>query len=245
MNGERVEQGAFPWMVAVMIREDNGNFSPWCTGFLIDSRHVLSAAHCFDKIERGLYSTRIGDIYHAKGTRYDVVNVVKHQGYRPRFYYDDIAMLTLDRDVTFPGFNPVCLPDEQMSRRNLETQGTTVAGWGAARAGGMMSDVLMRLSSIPVISNRECNRTFRERLTGFRDQFPRGVTAGFLCAGFPQGGKDSCNGDSGGPLMIRDNGRWVVVAIVSFGYDCGRPGFPGGYTRISHYMNWIRRHMSS
>ena len=50
-----------------------------------------------------------------------------------------------------------------------------------------------------------------------------------------QGGADSCQGDSGGPLNC--NGK--LAGIVSFGIGCGRPMYPGIYTKVEHYTSWI------
>lgn len=63
-----------------------------------------------------------------------------------------------------------------------------------------------------------------------------------ICAG-GESGKDSCRGDSGGPLMTvntsRDN-NWYAAGIVSFGpTPCGFENWPGIYTRVSSYVNWI------
>jgi secreted trypsin-like serine protease len=64
-----------------------------------------------------------------------------------------------------------------------------------------------------------------------------------ICAGTMEGGKDSCQGDSGGPLWVRDvSGRFKMVAgITSWGSGCARPDFPGVYTRLAVFSEWVRQ----
>ncbi|KAM9456747.1 polyserase-2-like [Clarias gariepinus] len=62
-----------------------------------------------------------------------------------------------------------------------------------------------------------------------------------LCAGLLQGGKDSCQGDSGGPLVIKQGSQWIQAGIVSFGKECALENFPGVYSRISQYQDWISK----
>lgn len=66
------------------------------------------------------------------------------------------------------------------------------------------------------------------------------LTSGQICAGgIP--GKDSCKGDSGGPLMYENGRTWEVVGVVSFGpTPCGLPNVPGVYTKVHEYNDWIR-----
>lgn len=62
-----------------------------------------------------------------------------------------------------------------------------------------------------------------------------------ICAGLVKGGKDSCFGDSGGPLACLINESNLLVGVVSFGpdEDCGKANSPGIYSKISIVRNWI------
>ena len=65
-----------------------------------------------------------------------------------------------------------------------------------------------------------------------------------ICAG-GENGKDSCSGDSGGPLMYFDmeEQRWFAEGVVSFGIMCGEAGWPGVYTHLPKYYDWILQHL--
>lgn len=66
------------------------------------------------------------------------------------------------------------------------------------------------------------------------------ITHSMICAGYDQGGKDTCRGDSGGPLSIIKNGVRLLIGITSWGYECGRPYFPGVYASVSAIRPWIK-----
>lgn len=86
------------------------------------------------------------------------------------------------------------------------------------------------------VSRAQCNQVYGSRNVILNEKQ--------MCAGGEKG-KDSCNGDSGGPLMTIDHSNKLqpymyCAGIVSFGPKaCGMEGWPGVYTRVSAYMDWI------
>lgn len=65
-----------------------------------------------------------------------------------------------------------------------------------------------------------------------------------ICAGGEEG-RDTCVGDSGGPLMMKsDNGTWYATGVVSFGISCGTKGWPGVYTDVVKFLPWIKAQMA-
>ncbi|CAG7731808.1 unnamed protein product, partial [Allacma fusca] len=62
-----------------------------------------------------------------------------------------------------------------------------------------------------------------------------------ICAGHPEGGKDACQGDSGGPL----NHEGKMVGITSWGYGCAQAAYPGVYTEVSYFTEWVQSTISA
>lgn len=158
---------------------------------------------------------------------------IAHEEYRPlsRNQLYDIALLRLSYDVPVTNYiKPICLPSNNNVGNKLY-----VAGWGKTEVSSASS--VKRKLALPQADKDYCSRVYSVNA---------GLQLGFgqICAG-GQNGKDSCRGDSGGPLMelVRgSNGRgsWKAVGIVSFGpTPCGLEGFPGVYTRVGDFVPWI------
>ena len=63
--------------------------------------------------------------------------------------------------------------------------------------------------SVPVIDNDSCQQMFKK--SGHK----KTIRDSFLCAGYKDGKKDSCEGDSGGPLMWQaEDGRYTQKASL-------------------------------
>ncbi|KAK3529561.1 hypothetical protein QTP70_031977, partial [Hemibagrus guttatus] len=66
-----------------------------------------------------------------------------------------------------------------------------------------------------------------------------------LCAGRMQGGIDACHGDSGGPLICKQNDTHYIYGVVSWGDGCGKKNKPGVYARVTKFLDWINEKMRS
>uniref|UniRef100_G3UN79 Peptidase S1 domain-containing protein n=1 Tax=Loxodonta africana TaxID=9785 RepID=G3UN79_LOXAF len=65
------------------------------------------------------------------------------------------------------------------------------------------------------------------------------LTSHMLCAGYLDGRADACQGDSGGPLVCPDGGTWHLVGVVSWGHGCAELNYPGIYTKVAAFLDWI------
>ena len=130
--------------------------------------------------------------------------------------------------------SPICLPGYE---EDIAPAGTdvTVAGWGATIEGGVPADMLQEVT-VQVTDMNKCRQVYRS-LAGVD------LVSGIMCAGFDKGGKDACQGDSGGGLLVQDpvTSQWTQVGIVSAGIGCARRDIPGLYTRLDNYVNWINK----
>lgn len=244
VGGQEVRPFSYTWMAALDKATYGPNHRLLCGASLISPRHILTAAHCFQKDDNKTpekFSIRLRAHNVNSGTRYGIQTITIHPDYDFVENYDDIAVLTLEKEVPVSrSLLPICLPEAELSNRaKLTGQSAMVLGWGHTSYGGINSRVLQQ-ATVPIVDTAECNSIYKKIPSG---TFSRGITNNFLCAGLEEGGKDACQNDSGGPLQIKDGNRFVQVGIVSFGYGCAEPGYPGVYTRVGPYVPWINRVM--
>ncbi|XP_023306032.2 trypsin zeta-like [Lucilia cuprina] len=199
-------------------------YSHTCGGSIYSETIVLTAAHCIIatvpsqlKVVAGANIKNGND-----GVMVPVKEIIMHENYNPKNYNNDVAILLLAVPLPLNQFTirPIELIDDEPTAGTM----TTITGWGALVEGGDSPSFLQEVK-IPVVSLDECN-----------EDYLGGITEYMLCAGLRgQGGKDSCQGDSGGPLTIRNK----LAGIVSWGYGCARPEYPGVYANVWTLKSWI------
>ena len=212
------EAPATPWAVALF---DGGTF--FCGGALIAPDKVVTAAHCTvartalgvrDRVPADLTAVAgRADLDTAEGRAVRVASLWRHPAFTEVSAGDDVATLTLAAPLPY---RPIRIADAVPGQ-------ATVYGWGRTAELGAPSRRLREVD-VPIRADAECAAEVPDYRPG-----------GMLCAGYPQGGKDACEGDSGGPLTVAGE----LVGLVSYGRGCARPNQPGVYTRLSRYQDQL------
>ncbi|XP_046658603.1 CLIP domain-containing serine protease 2-like [Homalodisca vitripennis] len=255
IGGKQAALGQYPWIVRLgYATNDEGNVVGIyeCGGAIISPRYVLTAAHCStDHMRKNLLEVRIGEHYTESdpdcvdgecAPRVQDIGVEEescHLNYLGHEEFsNDICLLRLQEPIVFSDFvQPICLPVfNNIIEHNFEGEYLEVAGWGHFSMGteSIFGSHTLLTVSVPVQSNVFCTEKYRGHTEIFSTQ---------MCAG-GEPGKDSCSGDSGGPLMkpfsINTSTRYFLIGIVSVGpKKCGVDPIPGIYTSVAKYITWI------
>ena len=230
IGGRPAEKNEYPWMVVLV---DSENYT-LCGGSLITSRTVLSAAHCRTP---AAVSVKDHDLSKKDGEQViKVIRFIRHPKYTdeidesPNF---DFALAHLFKRVQYSNIlYPVCLP---RPRRNYEQREVVTTGWGIFDLDTGDRAKILQEVELRTITNLQCiTDTVYSK---------KNITPATICARAP--GKDSCIGDSGGPLLAYEGGRryFSVIGVTSFGEGCAFPDAPGVYARVSKVLKWIRKYM--
>ncbi|XP_012288932.1 trypsin 3A1 [Orussus abietinus] len=218
----------FPWVV--IIRRENVYH---CAGTLITRRHVVTAAHCLKNSVEGDFIIVPGETNRASdrpGVEHKVKTIYSHERFNPYDFNNDIAVMELETPVQLSStVQTLCLPDNQYV--DYTGRMATAVGWGRTEEDGILSSQLLKVD-VPILSQEECDRS------GYAEHR---VTENMFCAGYLDGGRDACRGDSGGPLQVLGpNGHYEFAGIISWGRGCARPRFPGVYAKMTNYLGWLK-----
>ncbi|XP_014253033.1 trypsin-7-like [Cimex lectularius] len=237
VGGRETEVNEYPWMALLTYENEF-----YCGGTLLNSKYVLTAAHCTKGFNASKIKVRL--LEHDRKTDTEsmtierkVVSAIKHPGFSLTTLDNDIALLQLDQEVEIDDeLMPACLPPP---KKSFAGETGIVTGWGVTSASKIRwrgksvkasTSPVLRELEVPIMSNEQCRNSEYSKSQ---------ITDNMLCAGYEKGGKDSCQGDSGGPLHVVDNDNHMVVGVVSWGEGCAKPKHPGVYCRVNRYLPWI------
>ncbi len=247
VGGGLASAGEYPWQVALI---SSGYSNPYngqfCGGSLIDEEWVLSAGHCVE--DNGLITdpddidvlvgTNVlsqGPTSGSSGQRINVDAIYLYPGFNYGSNDEvnkDASLLHLESPAVLSSLvSTITLASPTDTSQVAPGVTSTVTGWGyTSETSGVTVDALREVQ-VPIVSYATC-------MAGYGGQFQLS-DAYHLCAGLAAGGKDSCYGDSGGPLIVPGGSGWLLAGIVSFGVGCAEPNYYGIYSRVSYFKSWI------
>lgn len=242
VGGQDALYGEFPWQAHIKLNRQQ------CGGVLLNNFYVLTAAHCIYKVPLeeikvllGVYDIQDHSRQEFPPQTFSIVEKKIH----PSFKYQqshpdryDVALLKLDKAAQYQAnVVPICLPQSDW---NFQGWKGVITGWGKTdnSLGNRYGTRLLQKVEVPIISNEVCEKWHMTRGIEIK------VSPEMMCAGYEDGKKDACVGDSGGPLMVVVNGRWTLAGLVSAGFGCAQKRQPGIYHRVTFSVDWIRANLS-
>jgi len=210
-----------------------------CGGTIVNKKYIITAAHCTEyqgatitNVNVAIGEQNICDgLTNEGGSFISAKRVINHPDYGN--HDNDIALLELSKEITFTDrIKPACLPTSEI--KDYSGWASTISGWGGtiAYAPGnrphQPQQCELKESFIQVLSptDEKCSSYLKTTTSKSK-----------LCAWAK--GTDTCQGDSGGPLTVAENGKFVLIGVVSYGSGCAHTT-PGIYARVQGFLPWIK-----
>jgi hypothetical protein len=236
------------WKSLVLVQAEVSGKQSLCGGTVISPQWVLTAGHCVAGKQAADFSIIEGiDDLKSSGHKLRVDRVVLHENYISEPPRNDIALLHITSEATSPS---QALMSRNLAQAKLRPgTNTMLAGFGLTTVqplsgahSGSVSDHLLQVG-LPFVERSACARIIANVYHMQPTQMDF-LDESTICAGDPvQGGRDACNGDSGGPLAVNLNSRQVQAGVVSWGPGCGLRDTVGIYTSIGYFETWIRQNV--
>ncbi len=228
-GGTNADISEFPWQIYL----EAGNYT--CGGSIIAGNWIITAAHCTKDdfnvtipasemiVTVGANNPRIA----TEGKDYLVSEVIVNDLYDSNTLENDIALLRLSEPVNFTNAQPIKLVSANDAAAGVTDPGVLswVTGYGLTKVRPATYPSTLQKVQLPIVSNSQASTVW--------DKIP----STDLMAGYDNGNKDACIGDSGGPLIVPVSNGYKLAGLVSWGSsNCNTYG---AYTRVSLFESWI------
>lgn len=238
VGGVKANVSNFPFHVLITIYHpyEGRTRVQLCGGSIISRKLILTAAHCMvlasSKVTVHVSKNKI----RSDGLVYEVEKLIVHPKYDKVTNCNDIGIMKLRRSLQYSrNVRNVFLPRKDGNYDDVKL--VRVMGFGAtsfSRTTASPNPFLLT-TTLTLFSDNYCEAKWGKEIYKRKKM---------LCAGAKGGGKDTCTGDSGSPMVaLRRNNYYIVLGITSFGHECGKSIAPGIYVRVQFYLKWILKMM--
>jgi len=213
-----------PWAVAVFAFD--GKDTIMCSGTLISKRHVITSAHCktVTQVAVGEHNLDIND----GEETIKPINQIPYPGYENGAEADDLMIVVLEKEVNNKFAKPALLPKE-----NEKFGEYIVSGFGAKTKSKARSAYLRTEELSDIGSDESCYK-----ISPFYnpDKHICGENLDDIFLG-------PCNGDSGGPWVVKNEHGEAILAGVHKDGTCNNDYIPHMAVRVSHpkFLKWIKK----
>lgn len=233
MNGillTPAEKVRYNFFCSICPRYEN---TPFCGGSYIGKNYVITAAHCVNDFKDAPLSIQVQfnkDTLNSKGDIFDILKIIIYPAYNPENVNNDIAILVLDGIPSLSSINRILIPNSNIFY-NIDRK-NTIIGFGKTNTENQSNNLKKG-----IVKNICKENTF------YHDS---DITPSMFLAGdnkkIDGENVDSCQGDSGGSLFSIENDKLFLVGVTSWGKGCGLSGYPGIYTKVFNFRDWIKKH---
>ncbi|KAJ2402678.1 hypothetical protein GGI23_000539 [Coemansia sp. RSA 2559] len=283
IGGTDASQGEYPFMAFLMV--DDGSLTAFCGGTIIARQWILTAGHCvvdeasevgnalaanltaqrhkapalqrmkkggkargaFTAVKASKVKVGVGNVYNAQTRKYAVSKVYMHPDLNLDYFDNDVALLKLKKKLSFgAAVQPIHIDTDAVA------DGLTVTGvgWGKTTLASQTTAAALQQVDLRIGDEALCKR--------IRPEFDSN-NGDYICVTTPDG-RDTCSGDSGGPLLRRcsddqgltgtaGSGPWLQLGITSYGDNaerdsdtvCASASGAGFYTHVATYLPFISK----
>ncbi|XP_053687225.1 brachyurin-like [Sabethes cyaneus] len=232
-GGWAAAPGQFPYQIALL--SHFAGATGLCGATVLTDYYILTAAHCVQNAQGGIAIIGAHDRTANEPSQqflpFEASGIRIHEGYIPTNMRNDIAVVRMNSLIIFSNrIQPVRIPNS-IDTRDFAGLTGTVSGFGRTSDSSTAESAVIRFASNPIMAEADCLARWDNNANIIQPQN--------ICLS-GEGGRSPCNGDSGGPLTVAEDGRSLQVGIISFGSAAGCSiGMPSVHVRITHFRQWI------
>jgi len=238
VGGTEAPRGRYPWQVSIEICSFFGCFHT-CGGVLIGKSTILTAAHCvtgdLDKYEFIVGQQVVEEVGESDKRRLRPRSIKSHELFEQdgrKGFPNDIALVFLASEAPIDGktVSTACLP--KTATEDYMNKECWISGWGKTGGTRPPADKLQH-AEIDVLTKDECRTLMQAPIGDYHICVHDRATKA----------RGACMGDSGGPLQCRAKGGnvWDVAGVTSWGRSTCDTKFASVYTRVSYFLDWIKK----